>query len=283
MAIGLSHLIFLWKHFRARQLLTRLQRQDPTVVSNRISKDNTKTREKISKKIVALGPKILRTILKFSRWEGVYFRRHVYDIILKLCDDPIELFIEGLHDPDRDIRWSSVKWLRDKGLGGIKAIPHLAQYIKDHPFEEMDTTAAMKIIDPQRAARSLMDLILDKTAPVKARLDASIGLDYSLKESVDVSGIVAVLRDAGEDFTLRESIPSVLGGVVPASYNVIPLLVEALEDKDHETRILAAEALGLIGKATDNITIALVRTREDADTDVQQAADEALKKLQEKL
>jgi hypothetical protein len=216
MAIGFSHIVFLWKHFRARQLLARLQRQDPTVASNRISRDNTRTREKISQKIVSLGPEILRTILKFSRWEGVYFRRHVYDIILKLTDNPIDILINGLHDPDRDIRWSSVKWLRDKGQGGIKAIPHLAQYIKDHPFEEMDTTAAMKRIDPE-------------SAPVKARLDASIGLDYSLKEDADVSGLVTLLRDAGEDFTLRESIPSVLGSVIPASYNVIPLLVEAPE------------------------------------------------------
>ncbi|MBN1901310.1 HEAT repeat domain-containing protein, partial [Candidatus Sumerlaeota bacterium] len=123
--------------------------------------------------------------------------------------------------------------------------------------------------------------ILDKTTPVKARLDASIGLDYSLKENLDVSGLVTLLRDAGEDFTLRESIPYVLGGIVPASYKAIPLLVEALDDKDHQTRILSAMSLGLIGKATDDIMIALVRTREDADLDVRRAADDALKQLQE--
>ncbi|MBN1901434.1 hypothetical protein JW926_08955 [Candidatus Sumerlaeota bacterium] len=281
MAIGFSHIIFLWKHFRARHLLVKLQRQDPTVVSNRISRDNTKTRENLSKKIVSLGPEILRTVLKFSRWEGVYFRRHAYDIILKLTDDSIDLFTSGLQDPDRDIRWSSVKWLRDKGRGGIKAIPQLAEYIRKHPFEEMDATAAMRKIDPERAAKCLIELILDKTAPVRARLDASIGLDYSLKEEMDVSGLVALLRDAGEDFTLRESIPAVLGSVIPASYGVIPLLVEALDDKDHQTRILSAQSLGLIGESRDEIMIALVRAREDADIDIRRAADDALKKLQE--
>jgi|GEM_PF-4821384 len=276
---GVRHMVFLLRNLRARVLLLKLQRLDPSIISNRMKKDYTRSRKRLIRKLINMGPEILRTLLKFSRLEGYYYRKVVYEVIGQICEDPVDVFIEGLQDPDREIRWSCVKWLRDKGNGFVKAILPLAKYIRRYPFEETDAAVAMAGIDPGLAAQALIALICDKKASQKARLNACLGLDYQVEKDLDTEPLVDILQDPEEDIVLREAIPAVLGALEKPSFKVLPQLIEALESGEEKARKLAIEAIGLIGHGTDAVMMSLLRTREEDSTEMRKAADYALTKL----
>ena len=70
--------------------------------------------------------------------------------------------------------------------------------------------------------------------------------------------------------------------VVAEAKEAIPVLVEALRDKEAEVRDSAAEALGALGADAREAVTALLDLIKDKDEDVRQTAVEALKKIDPK-
>lgn len=132
-------------------------------------------KRRIKKKIMRNVQNKIRTILKFSRHEGWDYRDEIYEIIKSYYNDPVDLLIHGLNDPDLEIRWSCAKWLRDKVRSDRRPIKPLINYLRTYSMEgDVSTTLQFMEID---AEDEIIDVIMDDSLPYLTRFDAVLYFD----------------------------------------------------------------------------------------------------------
>lgn len=191
-------------------LLWRLECLDPTIRGNWLFGNVEQRRERIREKIISRGARSIRTVLKKSRHEGYVYRDDVYTILEALVDDPIGLFIKGLSDPDREIRWSCDKWLRDKGSGESRAIKPLIDYLRKHPYEgSVSETLEFIGVD---ATEPIVELIIDSRASFHARLRACFYFTHRTDRinPIMAEKLLKFIVDPSQDERLRSELNAIL-------------------------------------------------------------------------
>jgi len=149
--------------------------------------------------------------------------------------------VDGLDDPDHDVRVGAARALGRLGPGAREAVPALIKALSDPArLVRLAATEALGQMGPaaEPALASLRGLLTDADAIVRRAAPAALGqIGPPAAEA-----LVAVLDHA--DPYVCEGTAWALGQIGPAA---LPALVAALDDGNARARTTAAQAMGEIG------------------------------------
>ncbi|MCS7185906.1 MAG: HEAT repeat domain-containing protein [Armatimonadota bacterium] len=176
------------------------------------------------------------------------------------------LLIEAAKSKDSLQRWGAVAALGE--TGDPKAVPILLRALRDED-ENVRAVAAASLgkLRYARAARQLVRALADKSERVQAHAEWAL-------ENIGERAIPAIMDGAKRSATRLRAF-RLLGRL--KAQQAVPLLIEGLEDRKPEVRVVAAWALGEIGD--QRAISALQRALEDKEPKVRREAVVALGKL----
>ncbi len=198
------------KILRTHYLLHRLEHLGIVSFANPGNKNYREKRKALRNQLITLGPDVRFTILKYSRHEGWDYRDDVYKVMSEMVPDITEFFIEGLSNPDPELRWSATKWLRDKAQGQTRAIPALIEYMRQFPFGG-DADVALTTMGVA-GNKALVELVLDSTARLESRTEAGYTFTRELLSANEIQQLLALVSNQDEDENLRLTIRGALDG-----------------------------------------------------------------------
>jgi NLR family CARD domain-containing protein 3 len=193
--------------------------------------------------------------------------------------------LEALKDKDPEVKSAAVEALSEIGQTNPKAvIPPLLEALKDKDpgvrrhgvaVLVLDLESYIDYIDPQTVIPQLLEALKDKDNEV-VKFNAAFGLHLLGRADL----LLEALKD--KDNKVRKAAAVVLGSLGHADPTpVIPVLFEALKDKDEvdDVREAAAKALGRVGHANPKAVIPVLfealKDKDEVD-DVREAAAKAL-------
>ncbi len=187
-----------------------------------------------------------------------------------------------LQSNDPTVRAKAARQLGEKGTSAKKAVPALADALKDADADVRRNAAhALGEIDPEnpRVIDSLIEALKDKD------LGVSVSLSRALKKGGKAAIVALGQALHHKHSVIRAHAALELHGIGPNAVEAFPFLLDALSDKEEKGRINASAALQVIGPSVDNkdkdrLLKALVKALRDV-TSVRMNATYALAKLGE--
>lgn len=175
---------------------------------------------------------------------------------------------EALGDPDPRVRRMAAAVLGRSGPGAATAGPALIRATRD-PDESVRKLAAATLrraADVPRAIPALADLMKDPSVEVR-RWTAGVLGSLGGRATSATPALIAALQ--GQDTSTRASILTALGRVDASGKEVIPLLIQALDDPAEEIRAAAVGSLGhFIGAHRNVVMPSLLKTLGDPSWEV---------------
>jgi len=195
--------------------------------------------------------------------------QRVWELVVGLGTQAVPALIAALGDGDVGIRRAAAKGL-GKIWSGIEPVSQLIQKSGDQDGKVR--WAAVEALGQLRAVEAVPALI-------KRLKDEDEYVRQAAIEALGQVGVAAMpmLFDAAQDRKVRPAVAQALGMIgVPA----VPILTEALKDPGTHVRLVACEALGVIGDpAALQPLLAILK---DPQTEVRRAALEALQQIEAK-
>ena len=162
----------------------------------------------------------------------------------------IEALVPGLRDPEEAVRWKTAVMLCQVGPPAHTALPALMQALADVSVSVSDAAAeAIKSISVESPGIAATGAV----APAPSA---------TLPPPPLVQRLVDALKNQ-DDASARWSAAVALGELGPRGREVVPALMEALDDIDDTVRWAAAVALGKIGPAASEAVRALAAVLSD--------------------
>ena len=129
-------------------------------------------------------------------------------------------------------------------------------------------------------AEKLVHLLRDNRRRVR---DAAVYAFEDLAAKVDevVPELAKLLRERGADSRARAAAADSLGGLGGLARDAVPILVEAIADREGEVRAAAANALGKLGEHAREALPGLVELLRHRESDVCESASRAIGELKE--
>jgi HEAT repeat protein len=158
---------------------------------------------------------------------------------------------KALQTKDPEFRYRLLEILKDLGPDASKAAPEIAATLRDEnvpvqamalmAFETMGPAGKVAIPELREIARHGRDpKVRPKPFDVEVRPRA---LDVLCRVDPDSPETLALLISAMQDVNLRYQVVQELGKLGPKARTALPALFDALEDKDPEVRVAAADVL----------------------------------------
>jgi hypothetical protein len=174
----------------------------------------------------------------------------------------VQILVDGLKDPNGNVRLDSAKKLGELGAKAKGATPELARRVADDRLDvvgEKDAALdALRQLSPERIEKSLTDAVKSKNLYVRRWALGKLG-EWE-KHAPDEGGTDRTLKDDG----LRP---------------VVKLLVVSLTDSNGNVRKEAAQALGELGAKARGAVPALMRRVADDKMDLSDEKDATLQAL----
>jgi HEAT repeat protein len=199
-------------------------------------------------------------------------------------------WIDGLQDRDSTNRRKAVANLGAIGSEAKDAIPALSQILMQDDDQEIRAGAALALykIGGKETIPALIVGLDDDFEWV--RMNCALAL---ARAGSSAEGAVPALKAAVEKpenrnvnpafhISVRQQSIQALGKIGPAAKDAIPPLIEALKDKDIQTRARAVTALGCIGADATNAVPLLILLLKEKDEMMQELAGRALIKISPK-
>jgi len=215
--------------------------------------------------------------------------------LAKIAPEPREALprlISQMKDGDANVRRLAAESLSGIGPGAVEAVPALIQALGDaEPTVRACSARALGDIGPE--ARQAVPALMERLADAHVRICAFVEPALNaigpraierLRESVSLAlgyvgsrakpGVPGSLQAFG--FDDQENYVDYFRSMGEIHREVIPVVLEALEDEGSNVRAAAAAALGGIGLRTEDLVLALNQALQDDDWVVRRAAADAL-------
>jgi hypothetical protein len=199
-------------------------------------------------------------------------------------------WIDALQDQDKGKRRQAIANLGAIGSEAKDAIPGLSQILMQDDDQEIRAVAALALykIGGQETVPALIVGMDDDFEWV--RMNCALALT---RAGASAEGAVPVLTAAVKKpenrsinpafhLSIRQQSIQALGKIGPAAKDAIPPLIEALNDKDNQTRSRAVTALGSIGADAMIAVPMLIVLLKEKDEMIQELAATALVKISPK-
>jgi HEAT repeat protein len=158
---------------------------------------------------------------------------------------------KALETKDPEFRYRLLEVLKDLGPNASKAAPEIAASLRDKrvpiqtmalmAFENMGLAGKVAVPELREIARRGRDpKVRPKTFDVEVRPRA---IDVLCRVDPDSPETLAVLISAMDDVNIRYQIIQELGKLGPKAKTALPALFDALQDKDPDVRVAAADVL----------------------------------------
>jgi HEAT repeat protein len=199
-------------------------------------------------------------------------------------------WIDALQDQDKTKRRHAIANLGSIGSEATDAIPALSQVLMQDDDEEIRAVAALALykIGGKETVPALIVGMDDDFEWV--RMNCALALT---RAGASAEGAVPVLTAAIKKpenrfinpafhISIRQQSIQALGRIGPAAKDAIPPLIEALSDKDIQTRARAATALGCMGADAVNAVPMLIVLLQEKNEMIRELATMALVKISPK-
>lgn len=202
-------------------------------------------------------------------------RWRVREALRKIGRAAVPALARALKDDYEVLRSEAALALAAMGPAAKDAIPALIEGLKGKDYGlQSSCSDALGNIGPA-AAPAVIDVFKDKRVHISARCHAATALAVikpAPKAAVPV--LVEALKE--KDFLLRLAAVTGLGGMGPAAEEALPALKNALRDKSPEVRILIARVVARIGPSSVSV---LLQAMKDKHWRVRCAAIEGLSRI----
>ncbi|MEI6423585.1 MAG: HEAT repeat domain-containing protein, partial [Lentisphaerota bacterium] len=155
----------------------------------------------------------------------------------------------------------------------IKALEDKDYSVRKSSAEYLEKRGAMTAA--LKATRHIIDLKSGNNA-VRIRAAEALG-----NIGATTSEVIPALINALEDKDVRDAAIEALGNIGASAKSAVPALIKALADGDSNVRMMSAEALGKIGPSAKSAVPTLIKVLKDSDSAVREKAADALKKIGE--
>jgi HEAT repeat protein len=201
-------------------------------------------------------------------------RRTATEDLGKLGAAVLEL-VGSLKDIDGDVRQEAARSLGRIGIKARKAIGPLREALKD-PVVRVRIAAALSLDQikegqAERALRVLEEALGHRDAQVRLSAVKALG-----KVSVGSAPVLCRALEDPSTVVRRQAARLLLNG--GHERGVGPALTAALQDRDNQVRVFAAEALLRVGLRPEGIARALAGALQDPDPQVRRSAAQALRR-----
>jgi HEAT repeat protein len=204
-----------------------------------------------------------RALAPHERWRGRTFAEWQEDLrdpaprgraaalsaLALFGEAAVPRLVEGLRDPDADVRVSAARGIGQVGREAAEASTALVRALRDgEPRVRFDAAVALGRVGAaaRDAVPALARALTDPAGEV--RVGAALGLAGMGSAARDaVPALLQALRDG--NVVLRMSACWALGSIGPDGRAAVPALRAALRDHNTSVRTSAASALGGIGPA----------------------------------
>jgi HEAT repeat protein len=183
----------------------------------------------------------------------------------------------ALKDKDEVVRRHAAQVLGQIGAAAKPAVPALSDALKDEEGSVRIPVAAALVRIGERQAEAfavLREALKDQEEPYNRRDAAETLKGLSAAAKPAVPDLIGALND--KDHQVRWAAADALGTIGPAA---VPALSDALQRKEDAVRIAAAVALGQIGPKAKGAVPALGAALKDRDRYVRSEAAKALTKI----
>lgn len=163
-------------------------------------------------------------------------------------------------------RISAGKALGKIGQVGKEAIRAMMFFLREHSSREVIFALGAIGQADEKAAQTLIDILMDKVANRNDRKFAAEALGYIRQKNTRViHTLTSILGDQTEDDYLRREAASALGKIGQVDETAIMTLVTVLRDKmvDDNIKYIATWSLGRIGQADEGVLPMLVAILND--------------------
>jgi HEAT repeat protein len=188
----------------------------------------------------------------------------------------VPFLIKALEDSQLEIRKESLKSLEEIGSEAVSAVPALLKVLTDSQLTQEVRNTLSKIA----SCKEMIPLFI-KALEHEEMYVRHYAVKFLGESGVELSQILPPLKEAflkESKWQIREEITKLFGQF--KTPEVLPLLIEALKDKNWSVRKAACDALKMIGSDAEIAVPALKEALQDSIQSVREKANEALKTIQ---